>query len=428
LVLRPSSHIMYTHKHCIIGAGFCGLGVAGAFTRHNIPFDVLEADNALGGNWYHGVYETVHIISSRKTTEYSDYPMPADYPDFPSAAQMLAYLNAYADHWGLREHIQLGTAVSRVAPHGDQWAVTLANGEQRIYGGVVVANGHHWDKRMPSYPGTFAGELLHSKDYKSPEQLRGKRVLVIGGGNSACDIAVEAARFALSSHISLRRGYWFMPKTMFGRPTAEFINPRLPLWAQRLFLRTVIRVIVGRYEDYGLQHPDHKIFEHHPTINTELLHGLKHGRITAHPDVARYDDETVQFVDGQRLPFDLVICATGYYYRYPFLAPGIVEVRNNVPQLIGGVFAPEHKNIYFFGTGQARYGAGPLISAGAEMLCAFIAAQRRMRLPVGAMLRKLGQRPPRSVLIGPGEVLRNTRQGQAIAGRLPLIEKLLVRM
>lgn len=417
---------MHSHKHCIIGAGFCGLGVAGAFTRHTIDFDMLEADDALGGNWHHGVYQTVHIISSRKTTEYSDFPMPAEYPDFPSAAQMLAYLNAYADRWAIRPQIELSTRVTYVEPCGEKWAVTLENGERRIYGGVVVANGHHWDKRMPNYPGDFGGALLHSKDYKHPEQLAGKRVLVIGGGNSACDIAVEAARFAQESHISMRRGYWFLPKTMFGRPTVEFISPHLPIWVQRLFLRATLRVIVGRYEDYGLQHPDHQLFAHHPTVNSELLYFLKHGRISAHPDVARYDGASVEFVDGQRAAIDMVICATGYTYRYPFLAPGIVTVAQNVPQLIGGMFSPEHKHIYFFGTGQARYGAGPLISAGAETLCAFIAAQREMRLPVGAVLRRLGQRPPKSVLVGPGEVLRSTRQGRALAPRLPSIERLLL--
>ena len=91
-------------------------GVMAAFSRHGIPFDGSEADDQLGGNWYHGVYETVHIISSRKTTQYTDYPMPATYPDFPSAAQMLTYLHSYADHYRLQEHIEYNTNVRLVAP------------------------------------------------------------------------------------------------------------------------------------------------------------------------------------------------------------------------------------------------------------------------------------------------------------------------
>src|SRR5262249_31960454 len=200
-------------------AGFCGLGVGAAFKRNGIDFEQFEATDAIGGNWSHGVYETVHIISSRKTTEYADFPMPSTWPDFPSASQMLEYLNAYADHHGLRPHIRLSTRVTRVAPENTEaetWRVAweTADGTQgeRVYDGVIVCNGHHWSCRMPRYPGTFTGELLHSKHYKRPAQLEGKRVLVIGGGNSACDIAVEAARFARSAHISMRRGYWFMPK------------------------------------------------------------------------------------------------------------------------------------------------------------------------------------------------------------------------
>ncbi len=418
---------MYSQKIAIIGAGFCGLGVAAALTRHGIAFDCLEADDQIGGNWYHGVYETVHIISSRQTTQYSDYPMPADYPDFPSAAQMLAYLNSYADYYRLRDHIQLNCRVERVAPAAnDCWELTLSNGERRIYAGVVIANGHHWDRRFPQYPGNFSGTIIHSKDYKQPEMLKGKRVLVIGGGNSACDIAVEAARFGQSSHISMRRGYWFMPRTMFGKPTVECIKPWMPLWFQRLFLSAMIRIIVGDYTNYGLQQPDHKIFEKHPTINSDLLAFLKQGRITPHPDIARYEGEEVVFVDGQRAAIDLIVCATGYHLSFPFLAEGVVEWKDGIPQLLG-MFHPRYKNIYFFGIGQARYGAGPLISAGADLLAVMIKEQRRLKHPIGAIFQKMGQKPPKTMLVGPFEILRGVKQGRRIAPRLALLERVLLR-
>jgi len=419
---------MYRDKFAVIGAGFCGLGVMGAFTRHNIPFDAFEHDDQLGGNWYHGVYETVHIISSRKTTEYSDYPMPNSYPDFPSAAQMLAYLNDYADHYNLRAHIQFNTNVECVRPTAnDCWELTLSTGEKRIYGGVIVANGHHWDKRMPSYPGTFNGEIIHAKDYKNPEILKGKRVLVIGGGNSACDISVEAARFARSSDISMRRGYWIMPKTMFGIPSVELIKLWMPLWFQRIFVPAMLRIFVGRYEQYGLQHPDHKIFEKHPTINSELLYFLKHGRITPCRDIKRYDGDEVEFVDGSRGTFDLIVAATGYHLSLPMLAPGLVEYKNGMPQLINGMLLPDHKNIYIFGTGQARYGAGPLITAGAEVLCTIIKTQKRLRHPLGRILQKMGTRPAETNLVGPREVMRGSRQALRIIPKLVYVEKLLFR-
>jgi len=413
--------------HLIIGAGFCGLGVAAAFRRAGIPFEIAEADDDVGGNWYHGVYETAHIISSRKTTEYAEYPMPADWPDFPSAAQMLDYLRAYADHFDLRRDISFNTRVTRVEPAaGGAWRVELSPGGSREYAGVVVANGHHWDKRWPSYPGTFLGEMIHSKDYKSDAILRGKRVLTIGGGNSACDVAVEAARAGAASHISLRRGYWFLPKTMLGVPTAELMRPWVPVGLQRRVIKSLVRVIVGRYESYGLAHPDHEPFEHHPTINSELLHQLRHGRITPHPDVRRWDGHAVEFVDGTRVEVDLVVCATGYHVSFPFLAPGLVEVRDGVPQLVGGLLSRRHKNLYIFGVGQPRYGAGPLISAGAALLCTMVQTQPQLEHPLGAIMARLGVKPPRSLLQDPFQILRQTRAGQRIIPRLPSVERFLM--
>ncbi len=414
-------------RHLVIGAGFSGLGVAAAFSKNQIPFDVVEADGHIGGNWYHGVYETVHIISSRKTTEYSDFPMPESWPDFPSAGQMLEYLVSYARHFGLEKHIELRCRVVRVAPwEGDRWEVTLESGERRIYGGVVVANGHHWDKRWPSYPGTFSGEMIHSKDYKRAETLRDRRVLVIGAGNSACDIAAEAARFSKSAHISMRRGHWFLPKTMLGVPTVELMRPWMPKGLQRAFVKSLLRVVVGRYESYGLSHPDHQLFEKHPTLNSELLHHLRHGRVTPHPDVARWDGDAAVFVDGSREVFDLVVCATGFHLSFPFIADGVVTWKEDMPNLIGGLLPPEHKNIYFFGIGQPRYGAGPLITAGAETLCTMVETQRELHHPLGAILERLGQKPPRTHLLDPFEVLRATRFARRLVPRLPRFERFLM--
>jgi hypothetical protein len=426
----------YAGKHAIIGAGFSGLGVAAAFARAGIGFDAFEADDDVGGNWYHGVYEHVHIISSRKTTEYTDWPMPADWPDFPSAAQMLAYLRGYAERWELRPHIEFRTQVARVAPAASgadgHWDVTLeregGTRETRTYGGVVVANGHHWDRRFPDYPGELAGEIIHAKDYKSHAMLAGKRVLVIGGGNSACDIAVEAGRTASAAHISMRRGYWFLPKTMLGVPTAELMKPWMPARLQRAIVKAAVRVIVGRYRDYGLAEPDHEPFERHPTINSELLLKLRHGRVVAHPDIRRWDGHFVEFVDGTRAEIDLVVCATGYHVSFPFLAEGLVELdRHGMPNLIGGMMPPAHKNLYVFGVGQPRYGAGPLISAGADMLCSMVATQKQLSHPLGAVMERLGARPPRTHIQDPFQILRTVRIGKKILPRLPALESWIMR-
>ncbi len=405
----------------IIGAGPTGLVVARALKQAAIPYDQVDADEDVGGNWRHGVYTTAHIISSRKTTSFPEYPMPADYPDFPSCAQMLAYLSDYARHFGLRESIEFRREVTLATPLEDwTWRVRFADGVERRYKALVVCNGHHWDRRFPDYPGRFAGEWLHSKDYRQPDQLVGKRVLVIGGGNSACDIASEAARVAVCSHLSLRRGYWFLPKTMFGIPTVEIMRGWMPVPVQRALLRVLLRIIVGRYTQYGLPEPDHKIFERHPTVNSELLHYLKHGRIRPRPDIARFDGRTVHFVDGTADEYDLVVCATGFYVSFPFLPPGLVTVNGSVAQLYAGVVPPRTRNLYIFGTTQPRYGFGPLASPAADLLARLIRMQEAMTLPLSIVFEASGEKLPTTHLVDPHAALRRMWLAQRL---LPLLAR-----
>ena len=307
------------NKFLVIGAGPAGLSHAKALKDAGVAYEQVEADVEVGGNWYHGTYRTAHIISSKKTTEFTDFPMPADYPDFPSQRQMGDYYKLYADTFGLRPQIEFNKKVIAVRPRENElWSVEFEGGDHRVYKGVLVCNGHHWHKRFPAYPGTFTGEYIHSKDFKSPDQLAGKRVLVIGGGNSACDVVSEAARVSETAHLSLRRGYWMTPKTIFGKPSIESPLVHLPVPIQRLAIRAILRIVIGRYQDYGLPTPDHKIFEKHPTISTEIFHYLKHGRIKPRPDIERFDGPTVYFNDGTSSDFDMIVAATGFYLTFHF--------------------------------------------------------------------------------------------------------------
>ncbi len=401
----------YSDKFLVIGAGPCGLGVAKALKEAGISYTQAEADDEVGGNWYHGVYDSAHIISSRKTTEYADFPMPPDYPDFPSQKQMGDYYALYADTFNLRENIEFNTKVVMCLPKDDEtWEVELANGEKRIYKGVIVCNGHHWDKRFPEYEGKFAGEWLHSKDFKKAEQLTGKRVLVIGGGNSACDVASEAARVSTEAHLSLRRGYWFLPKTLFGQPSAESAALYFPIFLQRAVLKLMLKIVVGKYEDYGLPRPDHKLFEHHPTVSSEILHYLKHGRIKPHKDIKKFDGKMVEFVDGEKIEVDTIVCATGYFVSFPFLPEGLVPVKNgNIAQVYAGCVLPGYKNLYVFGTQQIRYGVGPLITPAAALLAKIIKMQDEMQLPIGLVMKESGAKLPTTHLIDPISSLRRMK-------------------
>jgi hypothetical protein len=373
-----------TGRHLLIGAGPVGLAVGKALKEASIPHDWVEATDHVGGNWAHGVYHTAHIISSRGTTEFPDWPMPPHYPDFPSAEQMRAYYEAFVDAHDLRASIRFGTEVVAVVYHGGRelpWDVRFADGSSGAYRGLIVCNGHHWSRELPAWTRQYEGQVLHSKDYHHPDELRDKRVLVVGGGNSGCDIISEAARVGAAAHWSLRRGYWFLPKSL-------------------------LRIVVGRYEDYGLPRPEHRLFEAHPSVSTEALHYLKHGRITVRPDVTEVRGRELVFADGSRDTFDLVVCATGFRLDFPFLPDGMVPVVGKTAQLYASLLRPEHRHLYVVGTGQARYGLGPLVRPLARLVARFVLLQEQIEPNLGEVLHAMGERPATGHLVDPHHALR----------------------
>jgi hypothetical protein len=396
-----------TDRLLVIGAGPVGLAMADALKRRGLAFDQVDAGDGVGGLWRHGVYQGVHIVSSKKSTGYTDYPMPAHYPDFPSSAQMLRYLESFAHDRDLAASIELRRKVVRAAPLADEsWQVTFDDGEERTYKGVVVCNGHHWDRRVPHYPGRFTGTLIHSADYKEPKQLAAKRVLVIGGGNSGCDIACEAARVGASCDWSLRSGYWFLPKTAFGRPLTDLPIWGLPVSLQRLILRALVRVFIGDYRRYGLPQPDHKLFERHPAFGTDVLNYLRQGRIKSRPDIARFSGTKVHFADGSVGEYDLIVAATGFNNTIPFLPRNLVPIENDIVHVYGGAFPADVKNLYIVGWAQPRNGFGTIISPAARLYAEMIAMQDEIELPIGYVLRWRGLKVQSSHLVDPGATRR----------------------
>ena len=399
---------VYRDKLLVIGAGPVGLGMAKALKQQGIAYDQVEASPAIGGNWYNGVFKTTHIISSKKVTEFTDYPMPADYPDFPSAGQVLAYLESYARAFGLLDRIELSRKVVRAEPLPDHaWKVTFEGGETRTYKGVVVCNGHHWHKKMPSYPGTFTGTLMHSKDYTDASLLEGKRALVIGGGNSGCDITCDGGRVGASCDWSLRSGYWFLPKIAFGRPLMELPLWKLPVFLQKPLLKIVVRLVIGDYRRYGLQWPDHKLFERHPTYGSDALALVRQGRVRVRPAIARLDGKTVHFVDGSSGEFDIIVAATGFYNSFPFLPPGLVEVKNDTPQIYGNAFPAGVRNLYIIGAFQPRGGFGQLITPAAALYARLIQMQDELEQPIGTILERFVESAPENLYIDPAGALRD---------------------
>jgi len=400
---NPSTTI---HKQLIIGAGFVGLGMAQALKEAGILYDQVDASNDIGGNWHHGVYDTAHIISSRKVTEFSCFPMPESYPDFPSRENMRDYIDSFAEHFDLRSQVELNRKVIQVRPVEDNlWQVSFANDEQRLYKGVVMCNGHHWCKRFPKFDGEFDGEIIHSKDYKKPQQLQGKKVLVIGGGNSACDIASEAARVGVKCTLSMRDSVWFIPKTFMGIPVADLGKKgRSPAWYQRLMTYILIRLTFGKHETYGLPKPKHRIYDKHPTINNEVPYYIKHGRIISKPEVRRLNGKSVEFIDGSRAEFDLIVCGTGYYVAYPFLPSELQRVKGSVVQCYGDSFLADYKGLAYIGWYQPRSGIGSVIGAFAPVFARYLQLQDEINIPIGLVLQEMGQKPRQTHLVDPQDI------------------------
>jgi hypothetical protein len=332
---------------CIVGAGPAGLSLARALRRLGVPYDQFERHTDVGGIWDLDnpgtpMYESAHFISSRKMSGFFDHPMPDSFPDYPSNRQILAYTRGFADAYGLRDAIRFGTPVTAVQPDGEGWSVALGDGTTGRYRAVACATGTNWVPRVPSHPGSFDGEVRHSVSYRSPLELRGRRVLVVGLGNSGADIACDAAASADAAFVSVRRGYHVIPKHIFGIPSDEFAEsgPRLPLKVERPVFSAMLRVLLGDLTRLGLPRPDHKLFETHPLLNDQIVHHLQHGDLAVRPDVASFEGDRVRFVDGSTEEIDLVLYATGYDWALPYVDRGCFRWQDGRPELYLTAFNP----------------------------------------------------------------------------------------
>jgi dimethylaniline monooxygenase (N-oxide forming) len=394
-------------KVCIIGAGSSGIVAAQVLDARRIPFDCFEKGSHVGGNWRYendngmsSAYRSLHINTSRRVMAFKTLPMPDHYPDYPDHFQMAAYFDEFADHFGLRDKITFRTEVIGVEPADGAWAVTTegpGGGRQTSRcRAVLVANGHHWDPRWPepAFQGSeeFEGEQIHAHHYREPDVLRGKRVLVLGLGNSATDIAVESSRIADKTFLAVRRGAYVLPKYMNGKPIDEVTTPlfsRLPLSVQRFFAMRGLEMAAGDMTTYGLPRPDHKLFEAHPTVSSELLPRLGHGDIAVKPNIERFSGgRGVRFVDGSEEEIDLVVYCTGYKMTFPFFDPKVISAPDNRLPLYRRVVSVERPGIYFIGFIQPL---GPIMPL-AEAQCEWVAdllTERATLPPAGEMKREI---------------------------------------
>ncbi|MDQ6834600.1 MAG: NAD(P)-binding domain-containing protein [Actinomycetota bacterium] len=373
---------------CVIGAGVSGLTAGKALGDWGVPYTCFEASDDVGGNWYFrnpngrsSAYRSLHIDTSKKAISFSDFPLDERYPDFPHHTEIHRFLREYTDRFALRDRIRFQTTVERVErrPQGG-WTVRTGDGQTHEFAALLVCNGHHWDPALPEFPGHFDGETIHSHHYIDPAEpldLHGKRVVVVGIGNSGVDIVSELSRKGVAERvvISTRSGAWVIPKYAFGQPSDQVFKtiPWLSLKLQRNLAQLLPRIVSGRMESYGLPTPNHRFLEAHPTVSSELLLRLGSGDAVAKPDVAELLGDRVRFTDGTVEQADAIVYATGYRITFPFFDPGFISAPGNVLALYKRMFKPGIDDLAFIGFGQAIPTIFPFAESQAKLAARWLA-------------------------------------------------------
>ena len=391
---------------CIIGGGSSGIVAAKILHERGVPFDCFEKGSGIGGLWRYNndsesssAYRSLHINTSRDTMAYSDFPMPREYPPFPHHSLILKYFESYVDHFGIRDKITFQTAVEHVRPlEQGGYEVTVRDHEghatTRTYSAVMVANGHHTEPRWPTFPGEFTGEVMHAHYYRTPEKLAGKRVLVVGLGNTSCDIVCESARTAARTFLSTRRGAHIIPKYMFGRAMDRILPPwcwrYLPFKVLQFLFATGLYISRGRVIDYGLPKPTHRVLQEHPTISADLLNILGHGDASVKPTIKELRGSKVLFTDDSEEEIDLIIYATGYNMSFPFLDKEVLNPVDNQVALYRNVIHPQYPGLYFIGLVQPWGAIMPLAEAQSEWAADLI--QHKCGLPSPGDMQQETQR------------------------------------
>ena len=436
------------NRVCIIGAGSSGIAACKVLKEHDIPFDCYEASDRVGGNWAYenpngmsSAYLSLFINTSKPRMQYSDYPMPPHYPVFPHHTQIFEYFNNYVDRFHVRNAIRFNTSVTNAEPLPDGgWQITLSDGSTQRYRGLLVANGHHWDPRWPEppFPGHFDGEVMHSHYYKTADAFAGKHVLVVGFGNSAMDIASETSRVSALTYLAVRRGFYIIPKYLFGKPLDQnAIVNKLPGALRRGFTSLLLRTYVGDLREYGLPRPDQPALHAHPTISSEILNRITHGRVIPKPNIRQLDGDGVIFVDGTREQIDCIIYCTGYKVTFPFFKPEVLEAKYNELPLFHRVFSPRYSDLFFLGLLQPLGAVMPLAELQSIWISKYLLGQYTLPAPNemqraiqherAAVRRRYGNSPRHTMQVDFEDYVRGVQREMRRGAHEPPVASLIER-
>ncbi|KQW20801.1 monooxygenase [Afipia sp. Root123D2] len=385
----------------VIGMGPAGLAAVKSLKEAGLPVEAVERNADVGGQWLYGappsaVYASTHLISSKRTTAFADFPMPEDWPAYPSHVQVGEYFKAFAKHFDLYPLVRFNTEVRALEPQGQGWRATFSDGSSHDYTNVIIANGHLSDPLLPKIPGDFSGTVMHAKNYKTADIFEGKRVLVVGMGNTGCDIVVDAIHRAKQVLWSVRGGNYFVPKFLAGKPADEgnhkpkrFVIPKnLRSWLHE----PILRFLVGPPERFGLPKPTHRLYDRTPIVNSLVLQHLGQGDVALRKPIKEFRGNSVVFADGREDEVDLVLLATGYEITFPFLAdldPLDWQRDRRAPKLFLNVFPAKDNGLFVAGLLEGAGVGWPGRALQTDLIAAYLKAKDDKRSAAETFRREI---------------------------------------
>lgn len=351
-------------RFAIIGAGAAGLCAAKYLLDAGFDVTIFEIGTKIGGLWCYendngqsSAYATLHINTPKSITSFSDLPFPDDVQVFPDHVDMYNYFTGYAAHFDLVKHVRFNSRVVDIRPvepfdrRQPRWQLTIEGGGTETFDRVVVASGHLASPRHArQYQESFSGEYMHTHYYRSPEKFVGKRVCVVGTGNSACDVASDICMIAARTVLVARSGVVIAPKLVFGTPYHDvklwLEGSWIPRWLRVRIESFLVYALHGRMTDLGFKKPEKRV---HGTSNPVIVQQIKYRRITVKQGIERIEGRRIHFADGTSEEFDILLAGTGYNVEFPFIGDDIVPVRDNAVDLYKRIVSPEWPGLYFIG-------------------------------------------------------------------------------
>ncbi|GFP91077.1 probable indole-3-pyruvate monooxygenase yucca9 [Phtheirospermum japonicum] len=318
----------------IVGAGPSGLAVAAGLKQQGVPFVILERADCIASLWQNRTYDRLKLHLPKKFCQLPSFPFPDHYPDYPSKRQFIEYLECYARNFDIRPQFNECVQSAKYDEPCRLWRVRTTRSEnaaevEYICQYLIVATGENAERVAPEIDGLedFGGEVIHACDYKSGESYRGKRVLVVGCGNSGMEVSLDLCNHGAKPAMVVRSSVHVLPREVFGKSTFEvavFMLKWLPLWLVDKVMLALAWVVLGSTDKYGLKRPvvgPLELKNAHgktPVLDIGALERIRSGDIQVVPGVKRFTRGMVELVTGEKLEIDSVVLATGYRSNVPY--------------------------------------------------------------------------------------------------------------